>query len=144
MEMSSMRLFRNRMRADCWQARLDGPQMSSMPRTTATTLTCRTRLLVTVTSFTTDHSCCWLVMRAVRSMATPLCACSQQYSKILPSIKTRCAFFNSNRFLTSQTFPRRGGEADPPDAPVSVNEGFPVTVYEVQFLELADGGSLVR
>ena len=59
-------------------------------------------LFVNVTSLTADQGAVPSWLRGVNTMTKPVCASTQQFSKTLPSIRTRCAFFSSKRFLTDQ------------------------------------------
>src|SRR5262249_33482683 len=98
---SSIRLFRIRIRWDgkLTPASLSGPDMlNPLPE-------CRTLLLVKVTSATTDQGEPPLWLRGVNTIAKPAWASAQLYSKTFESTKTRCAFFNSSRFLTDQWMP---------------------------------------
>ena len=81
-------------------------ERSSHPMRLMPPVECRTMLFVNVTSWTVDHGAVPFWFRGVNKMANPSwSACIQLFSKTLPSISARRAFFNSSRFLTLQRVP---------------------------------------
>src|SRR6476469_7661724 len=91
--------------------------------------TWRMTLCVKSTCSTTHHTHVPPWLRGVKRIEYPGCAPCQLFSKRLYSILTRRAFFNSNRFFTSQRVAVAGGAPLLPAAPVSVNVGS-VTVQD--------------
>ena len=64
-------------------------------------------LRTNVTSSVTDHGAPPSWFTDLRTMAAPSCAAAQLFSKTLPWIRSRRAFFSSRRFLIVQALPRQ-------------------------------------
>src|SRR6266513_4671964 len=103
--MSYSTLFWTRTRCSCWLELL-----LSHPSMWIPAVVWRTMLWVNVTSRTSDQGAPPFWLRGVKTMANPSwSACFQLFSKMLPSMRTRWAFFSSKIFLTIHGVPAYAG-----------------------------------
>src|SRR6187431_1260736 len=84
-------------------------------------LTWRTMFERIVMSCTTVQGAVLSWLRGVSTSAYPVWLARQQFSMMLPSMRTRCAFFSSMVFFTFQRVPLVRGVPDVSLDPVYVN-----------------------
>ena len=92
-------------------------------------LACRTMFERIITSCTTVHGAEFPWFRGVSTSAYPFWPARQIFSMMLPSIVTRCAFFNSIVFFTVQRVPFARGVPDVSLDPVYVKVVLVLSVF---------------